>query len=94
MSDEIDGPEIRIELSCFPCKHVKTEHYACQSDSGTDWFCAHPEAVAPGANPKRRIDGYGANTPGWCPLRHARLREALDQAQEHLARDLDSSCGP
>lgn len=56
------GPKITIRRSCADCAVCQGERYTCQSDSGTDVYCAHPSF------PQRRIIGDSRwDTPQWCP---------------------------
>ena len=56
-----EGPEVTTRMSCFECKHVKSEDYACQGDSGHDVYCKHPDA------PEKHYVGITWKTPEWCP---------------------------
>lgn len=56
------GPKATIKRSCADCEVCQGERYTCQSDSGTDVYCAHPSL------PVRRIIGDSRwDTPPWCP---------------------------
>lgn len=61
MADPQYGPRVTVTRSCADCKACKTESYACQGDSGIDWYCAHP------THEKRRYIGISSATPEWCP---------------------------
>ena len=68
-----DGPTVKLELSCFGCKHVRTERYQVQGDSGMEVFCDHPH-FKPGCG---LIGDTHWRTPAWCPLRAAAIKAAL-----------------
>jgi hypothetical protein len=83
------GPKITIRRSCADCAVCQGERYTCQSDSGTDVYCAHPSF------PQRRIIGDSRwDTPQWCPAgpelaaradaRIAELERECDQWREEL----------
>lgn len=68
----MQGPRVKIELSCFDCDFCTSESYACQGDSGSDVYCIHPEAVEAGKD-RRHVGDSRWTTPVWCPLRQAAI---------------------
>lgn len=68
-----DGPKVRLELSCFDCKHEESVSFRCQSDSGHDVYCTEPTVG------RKHISSYSWNTPDWCPLRAAAIAKAVEE---------------
>lgn len=66
MSRRVNSPRITVRLSCFECNHEDSTSYRCQSDSGHNVFCNHPDVVKDG-KPKR-IGDTTWDTPMWCPF--------------------------
>lgn len=76
MSNQQEGPSLRIEKSCNDCKFCLSESYSVQSDWGYDHYCTHIDAQSNDNYYKDKVDiGYSTRTPDWCPL----LKEALDK---------------
>lgn len=71
MSDDRNGPLATVTMSCVGCKHVRTERYAVQGDSGCDVYCTHADAPKGG-----EIGDTTWRTPNWCPLMHATTKKA------------------
>ena len=71
----MEGPRIRIELSCFDCCYCTSESYTCQSDSGSDVYCIYPNPVDTVATKRKHIGDSSWSTPAWCPLR----QQAIDK---------------
>jgi hypothetical protein len=61
MSGDRVGPHLHLSARCFGCKFERSVSYRCQSDSGHDIYCDHPEAQG------RRVGDTNWNTPDWCP---------------------------
>lgn len=90
------GPKVSLSLNktCFSCKYERSESYRCQSDSGHDVYCDHPEVNG------KRIGDSSWNTPDWCPVGFKMdfrvsiksvLKDHLNLTDEYLT-DLES-CG-
>ncbi len=61
------GPKITVKKSCFDCDVCVSEKYRCQSDSGYDLYCAHPEFKE-----RKRFGDSDWSTPEWCPELNAK----------------------
>jgi len=61
MSPRIEGPTLRVDASCFDCRHESSESYAVQGDSGHSVYCTL-------ITPRRSIGDSSWRTPEWCPL--------------------------
>ena len=55
-----EGPAVSINYSCYGCKHVKSERFDVQGDSGYDKTCL--------LTGKDTGESYSWKTPDWCPL--------------------------
>ena len=66
------GPQIKMEGPCFDCIHCRSVGYTCQSDSGRDVYCDHPDAGG------KHIGDSRWKTPGWCPLWTETVLKFLD----------------
>lgn len=60
-----DGPSIRLDMSCFGCKFVRSKSYAVQGDSGHRVTCSAVDG--------KYIGDSNWSTPEWCPKRAAAL---------------------
>lgn len=76
----MQGPRLKVEMSCFDCDYCVGESYRCQGDSGTDVYCIHPSMADTVATPRKLIGDTNWSTPAWCPFRQ--------QAIENMARGL------
>ena len=76
----MQGPKVCVEFSCFDCSLCVGEHYAWQSDSGTDVYCTHPSVVSL-AKPRHYIGDSNWRTPEWCPLRQAAIDKTIASLQ-------------
>jgi len=68
----MQGPRVKVELSCFDCSLCVSKRYTCQGDSGHDVFCTHPDVVSI-AKPEMYIGDSRWSTPTWCPLRQVAI---------------------
>ncbi|ABD27414.1 hypothetical protein Saro_2979 [Novosphingobium aromaticivorans DSM 12444] len=57
-----DGPRINIKATCSSCRHVISERYRVQGDSGHDVYCQHPSLPE-----RKRVGDTRWDTPNWCP---------------------------
>jgi hypothetical protein len=74
----MQGPRIRVLMSCFDCDFCARESYTYQGDSGSDVYCVHPEAAESGKI-KRLIGDTNWKTPVWCPLRQAAIDKMVSE---------------
>jgi hypothetical protein len=61
------GPHLALSASCYGCAFERSVSYRCQSDSGHDIFCDHPESNG------RSVGDTRWTTPDWCPVGSAML---------------------
>lgn len=74
-----EGPEVTLRATCSGCSHEVTEYYVCQSDTGFNDYCSHPDIISQSLLlSKRRMPGY--LTPEWCPI----LDVAINAAKASL----------
>jgi hypothetical protein len=73
----MQGPRIRIEMSCFDCDYCVSESYRVQGDSGSDVYCLHPSIVPTAATPRKYIGDSSWSTPIWCPLRQVAIDKMI-----------------
>lgn len=72
----VQGPEVTLKLSCFSCDFCKSQSYACQGDSGHEYYCHHPERLTVSGTPQHIGDSH-TRTPAWCPLRHIAISKLI-----------------
>ncbi len=71
----MNGPTLRLEARCANCRHLESERYRCQGDSGYDHYCTHPRVLV--EDGKRRTIGDSCrDTPDWCPVLPVALARA------------------
>lgn len=59
------GPKLFLQVRCDGCIYEKSEYYACQSDTGFDYTCHHPDIKG------KHLPSL---TPDWCPLKEQAIR--------------------
>jgi len=83
-----NGPRVRVDLSCFNCRHERAEPYVAQGDSGHAVYCDHPDRAG------KRIGDTCWQTPEWCPLAPdvnvETLRARVDELEAERARERQS----
>lgn len=57
-----EGP--RVVRECIGCKHLGSQSYRVQGDSGIDYWCNHPSRN----DTNRTIGDTTCKTPEWCPF--------------------------
>jgi hypothetical protein len=54
-------------VRCIGCRHLQSESYQVQKDSGTDYWCGNPHIITLPLN-ERYIGDSDTTTPDWCPV--------------------------